>query len=184
MNIGGIRPGMALTYDGTLYMVINCEHSRQARGAAFCRTKLRDVDTGKVLEKTLRDSDNVEQAYIEKRKIEYTYPEGDIMHFMDIETYEDLEVQREYIEDDAKWLKENTEVIGLFYKDRLLSLELPPQLDLIITESEPAVRGDTVKAGTKSATLETGAVIQVPLFVEEGTKVTVNPRTGEYLSRA
>lgn len=184
MNIGGIRPGMAVTYQGTLYMVITCEHSRQARGSAFCRTKLKDMNSGKVLEKTLRDSDNVEQAFIDKRKIEYTYKESDIFHFMDLETYEDLEVAEEKIEDQIIWLKENIEVLGVFFEDKLITLELPQSVDYIIKYAEPGVRGDTSKAVTKAATLETGAIVQVPLFVEEGTTITVNPRTGEYLSRA
>jgi len=184
MNIGGIRPGMALLVDKELFQVVSCEHSKLARGSAFSRVKLRNYGSGKIFERTLRDSDDVETAQIDRRKIQYLYSDGNTYHFMEMNTFEELALDEDHIGDSRLWLKENTEMTGLFYDSHMITLELPAALDLKIEETDPGVRGDTVRSGTKPARLETGAVIQVPLFIDRGETVTVNPHTGEYQSRA
>jgi elongation factor P len=184
MNIGSIRPGMALLVDKELFQVVSCEHSKLARGSAFCRVKLRSHGSGKVFERTLRDSDDVEQAQVDRRKIQYLYTDGRMYNFMDLTNYDDLVLDEGHVGDSCYWLKENTEMTGLFFDNKLITLELPSALNLTITETEPGIRGDTVKSGTKPARLETGAVVQVPLFINQGETVIVNPHTGEYQSRA
>ena len=136
-----------------------------------------------VIDCTLRDSDNLEEAFIEKRGLQYLYSDGDIFHFLDLETYEDLVLDKLRIEEKIEWLKDNLELIGLFYNNELINLELPPTLDLKVIETEPGFRGDTVKSGTKPAKLETGLIIQVPLFINKGDIIKVDTHTKEYLGR-
>lgn len=182
-GIKDLKPGMTISLNNELYLVLSCEHSKIARGSAFLRTKLKNLNTSAVLEKTLRDSDNIEEAFIEKRKIQFLYKEAQFFHFMDLETYEDLIISEEKIKEEANWLKENLELTGIFFQSKLISLELPSSLELKVTETEPGFRGDTVKSGTKPAKLETGVTIQVPLFIRPGDIIKVNPQTGEYISR-
>jgi len=184
MVIGEIRPSMAIIYNNELYMVLSCEHAKIARGAAFCRTKLRNMKTDQVIERTLRDSDNVEKAYIEKRTLQYVYHENELYHFLAMDTYEDLILHQSHIADKVPWLKDNLEITGLFHDHQLLDLELPVTMELKVTETEPGYKGDTVKAGTKSAKLETGIRINVPLFIAAGDIIKVDTRTSTYVSRA
>lgn len=184
MSIGNLRPGTAIIYNRELYSIINCEHAKIARGPAFCRAKLRNLKTGQVLERTLRDSDNVEQAFIEKRKLKYLYHQANQYHFMDLDTYEDLILHKSRIPDKVYWLKDGLELVGLFYSNKLIDLELPSSLVFKIIETEPGFKGDTVKQGTKPAKLETGIVINVPIFINSGETVKVDTRTKDYLGRA
>lgn len=184
MVIGELRPGMAIIYNDQLYLLINCEHTKIARGPAFCRARLRNLKTDQVLERTLRDSDNVEPAFIEKRKLQYQYHQDDQYHFMDLETYEDLLLHKSRIADKSFWLVDNLELVGLFYDNKLIDLEFPPSLIFKVTETDPGFRGDTVKQGTKPATLETGLVINVPNFINSGENIRVNTKTKDYLGRA
>ncbi len=184
MSIGEIRPSMAITYNKELYIVLNCEHAKVARGAAFCRVKLKNLKSSQIKECTLRDSDNINRAFIEKRKLQFLYHDFQRYHFLDQETYEDLILHQSHIEDKTIWLKDNLELIGLFYQNKLLDLELPISLSLKVVETEPGFRGNTVKSGTKPAKLETGVAIDVPLFINSGETVKVDTRTKEYLGRA
>ncbi|MBN2119444.1 MAG: elongation factor P [Candidatus Omnitrophica bacterium] len=184
MNIGEIRAGITIILNKELFLVIAAEHAKLGRGSAFLRAKLKSLDTGKVIDKTLRDSDNVEQAYIEKRKLQFLYKDEPLYHFMDLETYESLILNKEKIDDLTLWLKENLELEGLFFEHRLISLQLPSQLTLKVAQTEPGFRGNTVKQGTKPAKLETGATVQVPLFINIGDIIKVNPESKEYLGRA
>ena len=184
MNIAEVKPGITLILNGELFLVLEAEHAKLGRGSAFLRAKLKSLNTGKVIERTLRDSDNIEQAFIEKKKVQFLYQDGRFYHFMNLETYEDFFLNKEAIEDVIPWLKENLELEGLFYRDKLINLQLPASLELKVVETEPGFRGNTVKQGTKPAKLETGITIQVPLFIEKGEIIKVNPQTGEYLARA
>lgn len=184
ISIGSIKPGNSILYNGDLYAVVDCEHAKLARGSAFARVKLRNLKTGQTLECTLRDSDNVENAFIEKRSLQFLYHDGNIFHFMDLETYEELSLDKDHIGDRAVWLKDNLEITGLFYGTELVDFELPQSLELKVTETAPGAKGNTVKMATKPATLETGVVIQVPLFVNQGEMIKVDTRTSEYLGRA
>jgi elongation factor P len=184
MVIGEIRPSMAIIYNGDLYTVLSCEHAKVARGAAFCRVKLKNMKTDQTKECTLRDSDNVEKAYIEKRTLQYVYHDGNLFHFLAMDTYEDMILTESHIGDKAEWLKDNLPVTGLFYENKLLDFELPSSMELKVVETDPGFRGDTVKAGTKSAKLETGVKVNVPLFINTGEIIKVDTRTKEYISRA
>ena len=184
MVVGELRAGMTIIYNDELYTLVNCEHAKIARGPAFCRAKLRNLRTDQVLERTLRDSDNVEQSFIEKRKLQYQYYKADQHHFMDLETYEDLLLHKSRIGDKAFWLVDNLALVGLFYNNKLIDLEFPSSLVLEVIETEPGFRGDTVKQGTKPAKLETGLIVNVPNFINSGEKIKVDTRTKDYLGRA
>ncbi len=184
MNVSEIKPGMTLLLNNEIYQVVSCEHAKLARGSAFLRTKLKNLNNGKVIENTLRNSDNINPAYIEKKKLQFLYKEDPFYHFMDMETYEDFALNKDKIEGVSIWLKENLELEGLFYDNRLIALEMPSFLTMEVAQTEPGIRGDTVKQGTKPAKLETGVNIQVPLFIDSGDKIKVNPQTQEYLGRA
>lgn len=175
---------MTITLNKELFLVVDCEHAKLGRGSAFLRTKLRNLDTGKVIDKTLRDSDNVEQAFVEKRQLQFLYKDEPLYHFMDLETYEDLTLNKERIESVVLWLKENQTIDGLFFRHRLINLLLPNSLELKVVQTEPGFRGNTVKQGTKPAKLETGATVQVPLFVNVGDVIKVDPEREKYLGRA
>lgn len=184
ISIGEIKPSLPIIYNGQLYIVVDCEHAKLARSSAFCRVKLKNLNTQRIIDCTLRDSDNIEQAFIEERKIQYTYNQGDIYHFLDLETYEDLLLNKNQLEDKLPWLKDSLELTGIFYQGKLITLELPETVELKVIDTEPGFRGDTVKAGTKPAKLETGITINVPLFINSGDIIKVNTKTAEYLSRA
>ena len=184
ISIGSIRPSMAIIYNNELYIVSNCEHSKLGRGGAFCRVKLKNMRSGQTLDATLRDSDNVDSAYIDKRKLQYSYHDGDFYHFMDTETYEDLILEKSHIDDKVDFLKDNVILNGLFYENELIDLDLPLTMELKVTEAPPGFRGDTVKGGSKPATLETGLVVQVPLFINPGELIKIDTRSREYMGRA
>ncbi|MBN2483316.1 MAG: elongation factor P [Candidatus Omnitrophica bacterium] len=184
ISIGSIKPGNSLIYNGEIWSVVDCEHAKLARGAAFARVKLRNFKTGQVLECTLRDSDNIESAFIEKRSLQYLYRNNNIFHFMDLESYEDLVLDTDRIGDRQVWLKDNLEITGMFYENKLVDFELPSTMELKVVETEPGAKGNTVKMATKLAKLETGLSLQVPLFVEQGEMIKVDTRTGQYLGRA
>ncbi len=183
-TIGSIKPGVTIVLDNELYIVVSCELAKLARGSSFCRAKLKNMRNQSVLEKTLRDSDNIQDAFIEKRKIQFSYKDGHFFHFLDVETFEDLILNDEKLGDIKLFLKENLEVSGIFYNNELISLELPLAIELEVIETDPGFKGDTVKAGLKPAKLETGATIQVPLFINIGDKVKVDTQKKEYLGRA
>lgn len=184
MDITEIRPGITLILNKQLFLVVDCEHAKLGRGSAFLRTKLKNLTSGKTIDKTLRNSDKIEKAFIEKKRIQYLYEQNQNYYFMDLETFEDFLLNKDVIEDILPFLKENFELDGMFYEHKLISLQLPSLLELKVTETEPGYRGDTVKQGTKPAKLETGATIQVPLFINIGDIIKVNPHTEEYLGRA
>lgn len=183
MAIGNLRSSMAIIYDGQLYMVLDCEHAKLGRGAAFCRVRIKNLKNAQIIEATLRDSDNIEEAFIDKRKLQYLYNDAHLFHFMDLETYEGLTLDESNLGENNIWLKDNLEVIGFFYDNKLIDLELPSSIELKVVDTMPGFKGDTVKAGTKQAVLETGVSIAVPLFINNGDKIKVDTRSKKYIGR-
>ena len=183
-SAGDFRNGVTIEMDGELYSIVEFQHVKPGKGAAFVRTKIKNVITGGVIEKTFNPTDKFPQAFIERKDMEYLYNDGDLYYFMDQESYEQIPLGPDKLPDNFKFVKENTVVKILSYKGNVFSVEPPAFMDLEVTETEPAVAGNTATNALKSATLETGAVIKVPMFISEGEKVKVDTRTGEYLSRA
>ena len=178
------KTGLTVILDGELYVIAEYQHVKPGKGGAFVRTKLRRLKGGTVVERTFRSGEKVEEAYIEEQKLQFLYRSGDTLHFMDLATFEELQIPQTVVGSPAGFLKETMEVQGSFYKGEPIGLELPIFVDLLIKETEPGVRGDTAKAVTKPAQLETGVSVQVPLFVESGEVIRVDTRTGTYVSRA
>jgi elongation factor P len=178
-----LRGGMVLEIDGTLYSVVEFQHVKPGKGGAFVRTKLKNVETGRVIDKTFNAGEKVKDVRIDRVEMQYLYSSGDTYHFMNTETYDQTEVSAAMVADIAPMMKENTVVTVQMRDGQPIALELPTFVELKIVETAPGVKGDTVSGGTKPATLETGKVIQVPLFVEQGTTVRVDTRSGEYVSR-
>jgi len=178
------RNGITIIYNGKLYQIVYFQHIKPGKGHAFVRTRLKDVNTGQVIEPNFRSKEPIEQAYIEKRPMEYLYREGDHYVLMDPENFEQLPVSAAAFKGKEEFLKENMEVIVSFYESTVIEVQLPDSVVLKVVETPPGVRGDTVSGATKPAKLESGVTIQVPLFVEQGQSVRVDTRTGLYLERA
>ena len=179
------RNGMTINLDGTLFTILWFQHHKPGKGNTVVRSKLRNVLTGAVLEKTFRAGERIDEVRLEHRPMTYSYSDGHFYHFMDAQTYEDVPLSAEVIgEDQLKYLKEGMEVDGLVHGDNVISVELPFFVILAITQTDPGVRGDTATGGTKPATLETGAVVQVPLFLNEGDVIRVDRREDKYMERA
>ena len=180
-----LKNGLVLNLDGELWAVVEFQHVKPGKGGAFVRTKLKNVLTGAVIERTFRSGEKLEEVRLEHRPVQYSYTDGQLYYFMDQETFEIVPLSEDVIGDDQlKYLKENMECEGLVHKDRIISVELPYFVELEIVETDPGVRGDTAQGGTKPAKLETGAVVQVPLFLNEGDVVRVDRREDKYLERA
>jgi elongation factor P len=184
VSTNNLKNGMTLIIDSNLMQVVEFQHVKPGKGGAFVRTKLRNVESGKVLDKTFRAGEDVLQAIIQKKQLQYLYNDGQHLVFMDTTTYEQTHVTAEAIGDSAQWIKESDTIEVLDYEGRIVGVELPASVTLEVTQTEPGVAGNTVQNATKPATLETGVVVQVPLFINEGEKVKVDTRTGEYQSRA
>jgi elongation factor P len=178
------RNGLVIEMDGQLFTIVYFQHVKPGKGGAFVRTKLKNVLTGAVLEKTFRAGEKVTDVRLERRPVSYSYSDGQLYHFMDSNTYEMIPLSGDVIgEDQLHYLKENMECEGLVHEGTVLSVELPFFVELEVTDTDPGVRGDTAQGGTKPAKLETGATIQVPLFVEIGDVVKVDRREDKYLTR-
>lgn len=178
------RNGMTLQMDGTLYTITSFQHVKPGKGGAFVRTKLKNVLTGAVTDKTFRAGERVEEVRLERRPVQYSYTDGHLYYFMDMQSFEMIPLQAEVIgSDQLDYLKENLECEGLVHADHLIAVELPNFVELEITATEPGVRGDTAQGGTKPARLESGATVQVPLFLNQGDVVRVDRREGKYLER-
>jgi len=184
ITAGDFRNGVTFEMDGNVMQVIEFQHVKPGKGAAFVRTKLRNIITGAVTEVTFSPTDKFENAYIEKKEMEYSYTDGDLYYFMDMETFDMIPIGKEVLDDNFKFVKENMVCKILSYKGKVFSVEPPTFVELEIVHTEPGFKGDTAQNTLKPATLETGAEIKVPLFIENGEKVKIDTRTGEYLSRA
>jgi len=179
------RNGMTINMDGTLWTILFFQHHKPGKGNTVVRTKLRNVLTGSVLEKTFRAGDRIEEVRLEHRPMQYSYQDGDLYYFMDQQTYDSIPLSKDVIgEDQLKYLKDGMECDGLVHGEKVISVELPFFVILAVTETDPGVRGDTATGGTKPAKLETGAVVQVPLFLNEGDLIRVDRREDKYIERA
>ncbi len=178
-----LKNGMTLNVDGTLMSVVEFQHVKPGKGGAFVRTRLKNVRTGRVLDKTFRAAEPVEVAILEKRAMQYLYRDDTGFHFMDTETFDQLTVDPDAVGDAASYLVEGATPYVTLYEGMAIGVELPASVELAVTQTEPGVKGDRVSGATKPATLETGATVQVPLFVETGDRIKVDTRTGAYLTR-
>lgn len=183
ITAGDFRNGRTFEFEGNVYQVVEFQHVKPGKGAAFVRTKLKNVITGAVVEKTFRPTEKVEEAHIERKNMEYSYNDGDLYYFMDQETFDMLPIGKDQIGDALKFVKENMICMILSYKGSVFGIEPPTFVELAVTETEPGFAGNTATGATKPATLETGASIQVPLFVNEGDTIRIDTRTGEYMER-
>jgi len=184
ISVNEFRTGLTVIVDGDLYRVLDFQHVKPGKGAAFVRSKLRNLRNGNVTEKTFRAGEKVEKAMVDNRKMQYLYAQGDSHVFMDLESYEQTELAASQIEYELKFLKENMEVYIQSYQGEMLGVELPNTVELTVVETEPGIKGDTASGGSKPAKLETGLTVQVPFFVNEGDTLVINTTDGTYVSRA
>ena len=182
VSAGDFRKGVTIEYEGNIYTIVEFQHVKPGKGAAFVRTKLKNIVTGAVLERTFNPTEKVENAIIETKKMQYSYSDGGLYYFMD-EEYNLVPLSLDQVEDALKYIKENDFVMVKSYKGTAFSVEPENFVELLVTESEPGVAGNTATNATKNATLETGITIQVPMFVNEGDTIRIDTRTGEYMER-
>ena len=177
------RNGLKIVLDGNPFVITYFQHVKPGKGGAFVRTKVKNLLNGKVLEKTFRSGEKVDEADVEERTMQYLYLDGDNLVFMDQETFDQLPFGAAVVGDSRNFLKENTEVDVLFWNGNPINIELPAFVELAVTQTDPGMKGDTASGATKPATLETGAVVNVPLFIKEGESLRIDTRSGEYVER-
>lgn len=183
ISAGDFRNGITIELDSNVFQIIEFQHVKPGKGAAFVRTKLKNIKSGGVVEKTFRPTEKCPQARIDRKEMQYLYSDGDMFNFMDVETYDQISLTKDEIGDSLKFVKENEMVKICSHKGNVFAVEPPLFVELAIIETEPGFKGDTAQGATKPATVETGAVVYVPLFVEMGDVLKIDTRTGEYLSR-
>jgi len=184
ITAGDFRNGVTFEMDGNVLQIVEFQHVKPGKGAAFVRTKVRNVITGSVLERTFNPSDKFPTAFVERKDMQYLYSDGSLFYFMDVESYEQMPIDESKLGDSFAFVKENMEVKVLSYKGNVFGVEPPFFVELEVTETDPGFKGDTATNATKPAKLETGAEIKVPLFIEVGDKLRIDTRTGEYMERA
>lgn len=184
ISVNDFKNGLTIEVDGELWRVIEFQHVKPGKGSAFVRSKLKNLRTGAVQEKTFRAGEKVKPAQIDRKEMQYLYADGDNYVFMDTNTYEQLELNKSQIENEIKFLKENMIVKVIMHGSETLGIELPNTVDLVVKDTEPNIKGDTSSGGSKPATMETGLVVQVPFFVNKGDTLTINTSDGTYISRA
>lgn len=177
------RNGLKIELDGEPFTMIYFQHVKPGKGGAFVRTKIKNLKTGRVLDRTFRSGEKLEEADVVERKMQYLYQDGEDLVFMDTETFEQIPFSAAQVGDARKWLKENLDIEVLFWRGQPINIEIPSFVEYTITRCDPGLKGDTAQGATKPATLETGAVVQVPLFVKEGERIRVDTRSGEYFER-
>lgn len=183
ISASDFRKGVTFEMDGHVYVIIDFQHVKPGKGAAFVRTKIKNVITGGTTETTFNPSEKYPKAHIETKEMQYLYKDGDLYYFMDLESYEQIPLNHDQVEEAVKFLKENMNATIKFHKGQAFSVSAPNFVELVITETEPGFKGDTATGANKPATLETGAVVTVPLFVNEGDTIRIDTRTGEYMER-
>lgn len=183
LSAGDFRNGITIEYENNIYQIIEFQHVKPGKGAAFVRSKLKNIISGGVVEKTFRPTEKFEEARIDRVDMQYLYSDGDLFYFMDMNTFEQIGLNQEQIGDALKFVKENEMVKIISHKGNVFAVEPPLFVELEITDTEPGFKGDTATGATKPATVETGALVYVPLFVNLGDKIKIDTRTGEYLSR-
>ncbi|KRM79679.1 protein translation elongation factor P [Lapidilactobacillus dextrinicus DSM 20335] len=184
ISVNNFKNGLTIQVDGDLWRVVEFQHVKPGKGSAFVRSKLKNLRTGAVQEKTFRATEKVEKAQIDSKQMQYLYADGTNYVFMDTNTYEQLELPGETIQDELKYLKENMVVGVQMYESETLGVDMPNTVDLTVSETEAGIRGDTSSGGSKPATMETGLVVQVPFFINAGDVLTINTQDGTYISRA
>ena len=184
INVNDLKVGMTIMYENNIYSVMDTQHVKPGKGAAFVQAKLKNLRSGAIIENRFNSSDKVEPARIEKKPMQYLYQMNDIYYFMDMNTYEQVEISKAQIGDEVDLLKENLTVDIMFFEGEMLGMNLPDKIELKVTHTEPAVKGNTTSSAMKDATLETGKVIKVPLFIEEGEELLISSKDGKYVSRA
>ncbi len=183
ISAGDFRNGITLEIEGSVYQVVEFQHVKPGKGAAFVRTKLKNIKNGGVVEKTFRPTEKFPAAHIEKADMQYLYNDGEMYNFMDNTTFEQIALSEDQVGDSLKFVKENETVKMLSHNGQVFAIEPPLFVELVITDTEPGFKGDTATGATKPATVETGALVYVPLFVENGEKIQIDTRTGEYMKR-
>lgn len=184
INTNDLKNGITIEYDGNIYVVMNTEHVKPGKGAAIVKAKLKNLRTGAIFEQTFNAGVKVATARIEKQLMQYLYTMGDVYYFMNMDSYEQLELSKDTVGDGAKFLKENLEVYITMFDGEVLGIDLPDKVELIVTHTEPAVKGNTTNNALKDAEVETGLMVRVPLFIEEGETIIVSTSDGKYVSRA
>ena len=180
---GDFKNGITIEYENNIWQVIEFQHVKPGKGSPFVRTKLKNIKSGGVIEKSFRPTEKFPQAHIERKDYQYLYADGDLYNFMDVETYDQIALSKDNVGDSLKFVKENEMVKLVSHAGEVFAIEPPLFVELVITESEPGVKGDTATGATKPAVVETGATVMVPLFVNQGDTIKIDSRTGEYLSR-
>ena len=183
ISAGDFKNGVTVEIDGNIYQILEFQHVKPGKGAAFVRTKLKNIISGGVVEKTFRPTEKFPKAHIDRKDMQYLYRDGDLFNFMDVETYDQIALNEDVVGDSLKFVKENEVVKICSRNGNVFSVEPPLFVELAITETEPGFKGDTAQGATKPATVETGAIVMVPLFVEQGDVLKIDTRSGEYLSR-
>jgi len=183
ISVNDFKTGSTIEYEDNIWQVIEFQHVKPGKGAAFVRSKLRNLRNGNIQEKTFRAGEKVKRAHIEHNKMQYLYASGDVHAFMDTNTYEQIELQASQIENELNYIIENSFVDIIMYQGEVIGIDIPNNVDLTVTETEPGIKGDTVSGGSKAAKLETGLVVQVPLFINEGDVLTISTSDGKYVSR-
>ncbi len=183
-NINDIKNGMTFLLDGQIYQVLEFLHVKPGKGPAFMKTKIKNLRTGAIIERTFNTNVKLEKANIEKREMQYLYGSGDSYNFMNMETYEQIELSKAQLGDAVDYLKEGLNVNITFYEGELLGIDLPDKIEMEVTATEPAVKGNTTNNAMKDATVETGLLVKVPLFIEQGEKIVISTKDGKYVSRA
>ncbi len=184
ISAGDFKNGVTIELDGHLYQVIEFQHVKPGKGAAFVRSKLKNIISGGAIEKTFRPNEKLPRAHIDRKDMQYLYSDADFFHFMDVESYDQVAVEKDIVGDNVDYMKENDMVKILSHQGRVFGIEMPINVDLEVTETEPGFKGDTSSGGTKPAVVETGLHVNVPLFIEQGEKIKIDTRSGEYLGRA
>lgn len=184
ISVNDFKTGLTIELDGEAWQVMEFQHVKPGKGAAFVRSKLKNVRNGNIQDKTFRAGEKINKAHVENRKMQYLYASGDSHAFMDTNTFEQVELQTSQIENELNFMKETMEVSVIMYEGDVIGVELPKNVELKVTETEPGLKGDTASGGTKPATLETGYTVQVPLFINEGDVLVISTSEGKYVSRA
>ena len=184
ISAGEFRNGVTIEYEGDIFVILEFLHVKPGKGAAFVRTKIKNLKTGSVVERTFRPTEKMPRAHIDRQDMQYLYNDGSLYHFMNTENYEQIAVNESDIGDTLKFVKENDMVKILSYEGQVFGIEPPLFVELVITETEPGFAGNTAQGATKPAVVETGATVYVPLFINQGEKIKIDTRTGEYLGRA
>ena len=184
INVNDIKNGLTIKIDNNLFQVVDFQHVKPGKGSAFVRTKLKNLRTGATTEITFNAGVKIETARVEKQNMQFLYSQGDTYYFMNMQTYDQIELNKSSLGDDVKFLKENLEVIISFYEGEVMGVILPDKIDYLITKSEPGVKGNTTSTAMKDAELETGMVVKVPMFINEGERILVSTIDGKYVSRA